>query len=86
MRPPAHRGLRRRPGGKSEIKVTSIERIACVLLFIFILDSRRFLLYWVVVFTDFSQTRGVRQYADNFSQIQQIDMCVVLPGRGIDAI
>jgi hypothetical protein len=29
---------------------------------------------------------GVRQYADNFSQIQQVDTCVILPGRSIDAI
>ena len=29
---------------------------------------------------------GVRQYADNFSQFQQIDTCIILPGRGIDGI
>jgi hypothetical protein len=29
---------------------------------------------------------GVRQYAENFSQIQQIDTCVILPGRSIDAV
>jgi hypothetical protein len=29
---------------------------------------------------------GVRQYAENFFQIQQIDTCVILPGCSIDAI
>jgi hypothetical protein len=29
---------------------------------------------------------GVRQYEDDFSQIQQIDTCIILPGRSIDGI
>ena len=53
---------------------------------IFILDSKRFILYWVFAFLDLISQRGGKPDADNYSQIQQIDTCDLLFGCGIDAI